>query len=259
MHSTSYISNTEFVHHRTEPHQYPGGSPSCWSRAWQSEWGRRAQAGAELNPGCKPLAPREGVRCPEDTRKGAPSPPARLLPRCSPCSPSHSNPLRSQGEAAGLEAALPSCSGPPGHVAWGAGRPWRESPPNKTSKCFTNKSRPIHRTCPSAGPWVEDMSGHQKASASTHKGEPKPRDHLPVPSKRTAAQNSSSSHDCLGKRVFSSLCPRACVGWEDKTFSLPVLLGRLPAEALPLPLCPPIGQPRAEAAAGSSPGLWIRS
>lgn len=116
VHGTSPISNTECVHHRTQPCQYPGGSPSCWSRAWQSEWGRREQAGAELNPGCKPLAPREGVRCPEDTQKGAPSPPPRHLPRCGPCSPSHSNPLQPQGETAGLKTALPSCSGPQGQT-----------------------------------------------------------------------------------------------------------------------------------------------
>lgn len=50
-----------------------------------------------------------------------------------------------------------------------------EKAPRKTSKCFTNKARPLQRTCPPSRPWVGALSGYQKASAPTHKGKCKPQ------------------------------------------------------------------------------------
>nr|KAF6300577.1 hypothetical protein mMyoMyo1_009051 [Myotis myotis] len=65
------------------------------------------------------------------------------------------------------------------------------------------------------GPWMGDVSGYQKVGSSTHAGECKPLDHLPVPSKREVAQDGSSFCNCLGKCVFSSSLRTCSRRWSS--------------------------------------------
>lgn len=114
-----------------------------------TEWRRRGPTEAELNPGCNPLVSREGwsMSCPEDTQQGAPFPPPRGLPKHGTCPPFHSNPLQRQRETAGLEA-VSILLGTPGVGGWESRQPSERRPSDKTSKCFTNKSGPLQKTCP---------------------------------------------------------------------------------------------------------------
>lgn len=79
------------------------------------------------------------------------------------------------------------------------------------------------------------MSGYQKIGTSTHVGECKRLDYLPVPSKRTAAQDSSRICDCLGKCVFSSSSLRTC----SRRWSSPLEAGFRRARALGALSLPP--------------------
>ena len=133
------------------------------------------------------------VSCPEDTQTGAPYHlPEVFLGITLPCIPW--KPLQPHRVQQG----------------WKSREPLEREPPGKTSKCFIDKSGPLHRTCSRSRTLVGGAFHYQKAGASIHKGECKPLDHLPVPSKRTEAQDGSWFCGSLGKCVFSSSSLRAC-------------------------------------------------
>lgn len=129
VHSTSCISNTEYVHLRIDSPLVPRRVPKWLVQGMAvTEWRRTGWTGAELNPGCKPLAPQGGVTYPEDKQKGAPLPPPRDLPRHGTCSPFHTNPLQPQGETAGWKQPFRPALGLRGRWGGSAGSPWRGSP-----------------------------------------------------------------------------------------------------------------------------------
>lgn len=116
------------------------------------------------------------------------------------CPPAHSNPLQSQGQRAGLKAALPSCSGPRGQMGWEAGSPWRESPQVRHQSALQTNLGPSIE--PALGPGPPRECGYQKPSASAHKAEQEPLDRVSVPSKRTVAR---MVHDVA--TVWGSISP----------------------------------------------------
>lgn len=107
------------------------------------EWHLECRAGIEQSPGFKPLATGRRLRSPVGSQKGA------------PCYPLGSSWLRhllsipfnfsAAWKSSSWTGVSLSCSGPWGQVEKGRG--WRTEPPGKTSKCFTDKFRPFHKSC----------------------------------------------------------------------------------------------------------------
>lgn len=90
-----------------------------------------------------------------------------------------------------------------GQVAGRAGSPRRESPQIRHQSALPTDLGPYRQPVLDLVPWEGDVSGYQKVGSSTHEGECKPLDHLPIPSKGKVAQDGSSFCGCLGKCVFS--------------------------------------------------------
>lgn len=147
----------------------------------------------------------------------------------------HALPEVSLGVTPALHSVQTPCSLTENSRAGRAGSPWRESPQVRRQSALQTNLGPYIEPVLDPGPWVGGASHYQKAGASTHKGECKPLDHLPVPSKRTAAQDGSWFCGSLGKCVFSSSSLRAC----SRRWSSPLEAGFRRARALgALPLPP---------------------
>lgn len=124
----------------------PHAGPGCDSHRVEEEGTDWSRAKSRM----RPLAPQGGVTRPEDTQKGAPSRhPEIFLGTHLPSSPFESSAaLRTEGWAESSPSVLLWASGADGA---GGREPLERKPPGKTSKCFTNKSGPFHRTCPRSG------------------------------------------------------------------------------------------------------------
>lgn len=86
--STLCISNTELVHHRTELHQHPGGSPGCWSRAWQSRVGDQGTGWSRAESRMQTFGTRGRGEVYRRCMERCPLTTTGHRPRCGPCSPS---------------------------------------------------------------------------------------------------------------------------------------------------------------------------
>lgn len=131
-----------------------------------------------------------------------------------------------------------------------------ESPQVRRQSALRTDVGPYIRPALDLGPWVGDVSGYQKVGASTHEGECKPLDLLPVPSKRTAAQDGSRFCDCLGKCVSSSSRRTRSRRWSSLEAGFRRARG-LGALSLP-PSLPPNPAARSTGP-GGHPGLSIQT